>query len=106
MRRYKGTDTILRHALKLISEKKHWTQRANSRDTYGEPCDVLSDHATTWCARGAIMRLSIDHESQFRATEALYGALGSQVTLVNDGPRGYARIKAGFTKAIKAEKAK
>jgi hypothetical protein len=49
---------VLRQARELISDPKHWTQKACARDVNGEHIDIFSPDAVCFCVGGAIERVS------------------------------------------------
>ena len=41
----------------LIKDFKNWTTHAFARDKSGEPCEINSKRACSWCAVGALYKV-------------------------------------------------
>lgn len=54
-----------------ILEQDGWTRWAHARDENGLACNVQSDHARCFCARGAIMRKHVEGLSFIEAEKRL-----------------------------------
>lgn len=100
---------ILTEARHLITEFKHWTQFANSRDAAGDSCSPWDNRAVCWCALGAITKIVADHpEGQIldeRWSILQEAGIASHITSINDSD-GHSAILTLFDKGIATLKKK
>jgi hypothetical protein len=98
------TREVLIAAQALIADPKHWTRGANARDATGRWTNTYGNRAVSWCALGAVCRVSTMDEVRADALGILRGlaeADGSGLTEFNDSRRHAAVIEL-FDRAIKA----
>lgn len=98
----------LEQARKLISERKHWTQRTYARTAYGRPLDNPRDwRACKWCLDGALIKVTNETGPYNAIWDILNRLTGPYVTPIgyNDA-HTHAEVIALLDRAIEAERAK
>jgi len=98
----KSTLDVLTEAYHLLDDKKRWTQGALARDFFGEAVSEQAATAVAFCAAGAVYRVIPSGKICWDALDLLEDVVEEDLTIVNDGPDGYRRIRAAFRKAIRS----
>ena len=68
----RAPETIIRAALKRISNPERWCARNAARNARNEPVPPHSPEAVRWCAMGALQAESTTHE-EYRRAKLMFG---------------------------------
>lgn len=90
---------VLAKAADLIEPPGAWIQNSFARDVHGDPATPSGQHATCWCAVGAIRRLVPWGGEWLQAVNYLNKVVGTS-SLFNDDPdRTQAEVVAALRQA-------
>lgn len=92
-------------ARKILSDPARWCQGSYARNRAGEPINVRSKQAASFCALGALNKVMGFGWAGSAAINLLRDSSSLAIPDLNDGKGGYKKVLALYDKAIKRARA-